>query len=237
MHETRVARIGRQVQPAAATVRGMGVRAVLFDLGGVVLGSPLHAIARHEHERGLPAGFVNRVVMSTGPSGAWSRLERGELPMDAFYAAFEADCAAAGEQIDARTMMREMHEATLPRPEMLEAIRRLRAHGLRTGAVTNNWPGEQDGTRALRLHFDVFVESCVEGIRKPDPRIYALACERIGAAPSEAAFLDDIGVNLKSARAFGLHTIKVDSPVPALRALGMLIGLSLVDDPADAQRR
>jgi putative hydrolase of the HAD superfamily len=234
MHSAKVARIPRQAQPAAATVRVMGVRAVLFDLGGVVLGSPLHAIARHELAQGLPPGFINRVVMTTGPGGAWSRLERGELPMDAFYAAFEADCLDAGERIDARAMMSEMHAATLPRPEMLEAIRRLRAHRLRIGAVTNNWPGEQDGTKALRSHFDVFVESCIEGIRKPDPRIYALACQRIGAAPSEVAFLDDIGVNLKSARAFGLHTIKVESPVPALRALGTLIGLSLVDDLADA---
>ncbi len=214
----------------------MAMRAVLFDLGGVVLGSPLDAIARHEREHDLPAGIVNQVVVRTGASGAWSRLERGELPMEAFYGAFESDCAAAGVRIDARAMMSAMHRATQPRPEMIEAIRRLRANGIRAGAVTNNWPGEQDGTRALRSLFDVFVESCVEGIRKPDPRIYALACERIGTEPSETVFLDDIGLNLKSARAFGLHTIKVESPVPALRALEALVGISLLDGLAHARR-
>ena len=54
-------------------------RAVIFDLGGVVLDSPLHAIARFERDAGIPEGFVNRVVATTAPHGAWSRLERGEL--------------------------------------------------------------------------------------------------------------------------------------------------------------
>ena len=54
----------------------MAYRAVSFDLGGVVLDSPLHAIARYEQELGIPAGFVNRVVIGAGPAGAWQRLER-----------------------------------------------------------------------------------------------------------------------------------------------------------------
>src|SRR5947208_17181764 len=83
----------------------MRYRAVLFDLGGVVVGSPLEAIARFEAEQGIPAGFVNRVVVATGAAGAWSRLERGELTLETFYPAFERDCAAAGHTIDARAMM------------------------------------------------------------------------------------------------------------------------------------
>jgi epoxide hydrolase-like predicted phosphatase len=110
---------------------------------------------------------------------------------------------------------------------MLEAIRRLRAQGLRVSALTNNWVGESDRTRALRSHFDVFVESCALGLRKPDPRIYLHACEQLGVEPPEAVFLDDIGQNLKSARALGMATIKVDEPEPALDALGALLGLTL----------
>src|SRR2546425_4946600 len=85
----------------------MHYRAVLFDLGGVVVGSPLEAIARYEAEQGIPAGFVNRVVVATGAAGAWSRLERGELTLEAFYPAFERDCSAAGHAIDARAMRSE----------------------------------------------------------------------------------------------------------------------------------
>ena len=76
-------------------------RAVLFDIGGVVVGSPLDAIARYERDQGIPAGFINRVVLSSGPQGAWSRLERGELRLDAFFAAFDSECENAGCRISA----------------------------------------------------------------------------------------------------------------------------------------
>jgi putative hydrolase of the HAD superfamily len=205
----------------------MAFRAVLFDLGGVVVGSPLHAIAGYERELGLPAGCVNRVVAATAPHGAWSRLERGELTLDAFYPAFEADCGAAGHVLSARVLMERVAAATLPRPAMLEAIRRIRAHGLLVAAVTNNWVTEDEGTRILAPHFDCFVESAVLGLRKPDPRIFVHACEQLGVTPSEAVFLDDIGANLKAARALGMTTIKVEDPDAALVSLERVLGLRL----------
>ena len=80
---------------------------------------------------------------------------------------------------------------------MLTAISRIRARGLRVAALTNNWPNE--GENPIRAHFDVFIESSVVGLRKPDPRIYRLVCRELGIEPAAAAFLDDIGRNLKSA--------------------------------------
>ncbi|HWP65395.1 MAG TPA: HAD family phosphatase [Candidatus Limnocylindria bacterium] len=205
----------------------MTIRAVIFDLGGVVVGSPLHAIAAYERELGLAAHAVNRVVVSTGHAGAWARLERGELELEAFYPAFEADCAAAGLAIDAREMMRRIALATEPRPVMLEAVRRLRAGGLRVAALTNNWIAEEEGTRLLAPWFDVFIESAVVGMRKPDPRIFTYTCDALGVVPPETAFLDDIGLNLKAARALGMTTIKVDDPDVALDELAAVVGLPL----------
>jgi len=205
----------------------MSIRAVIFDLGGVVVGSPLHAIAAYERELGLERHAVNRVVVTTGHGGAWSQLERGELGLEEFYPAFEADCTAAGFTIDAREMMRRIALATEPRPVMLEAISRLRAAGLRVAALTNNWIAEEEGTGVLAPYFDVFVESAVVGMRKPDPRIFEHACELLGVLPPETAFLDDIGLNLKAARELGMTTIKVDDPNAALDELGALIGLAL----------
>jgi putative hydrolase of the HAD superfamily len=203
--------------------------AVIFDLGGVVLGSPLHAIADYEREQGIPAGFVNRVVADTAPAGAWSRLERGELALGDFYAAFEHDCLEAGQRICARSMMERMAAAAAPRPGMLEAVRRIRAAGLKTAALTNNWEheGDDDGSRELRPLFDAFVESRRVGLRKPDPRIYELACTELDVAPRGAVFLDDIGRNLKTARELGMATIKVTDPEGALAELEALLGLAL----------
>jgi len=211
------------------------IAAVVFDIGGVVQDSPLHAIARYERERGLPPNAINRVVVAAGEEGAWARLERGELTVQSFCAPFEADCRARGVAIDGRVLMERISEASVPRPRMLEAIRRLRAAGLRVAALTNNWVAETPGATAsetmkarLTAHFDVFVESAVVGLRKPDPRIYALVCDKLGLPPARVAFLDDIGRNLKPARELGMATIKVDDPEQALRELGALLDLDLV---------
>jgi putative hydrolase of the HAD superfamily len=204
-------------------------RAVIFDLGGVVLGSPLHAIAEFEREHGIPAGFVNRVVVETGAGGAWARLERGELELGAFVPAFEADCAAAGHRIPVGTMMARMSETALPRPPMLEAIRRIRASGLLAAALTNNWSSGESAaaSEGLRDHFDAFFESSVLGLQKPDPRIYRHACRSLGVDAAEAVFLDDIGRNLKAARELGMATIKVADVATALAELEALLGIPL----------
>ena len=204
----------------------MDCRAVIFDLGGVVLDSPLHAIARYERDLGIPAGFVNRVVVGAGSGGAWSRLERGELPMEEFFGAFEAECREAGQTLSAAEMMLRIGECG-PRPVMLEAIGRIRRRAISVAALTNNWAGEQDRTDELRDHFDAFVESSVVGLRKPDPRIYFFACKSLAIEPSEAVFLDDIGRNLKIAREIGMTTIKVEQPEQALDELSSLLGFPL----------
>jgi len=206
-----------------------GLEAVVFDIGGVVMDSPLHAIARYEREHGLAANAINRVVVASGEHGAWARLERGELTLAAFGALFEADCHTCGITVNAERLMRYVAEASVPRPHMLEAIRRLRHLRFRVGALTNNWVTEGARVAAdLRPHFDVFVESAVVGLRKPDPRIYPLVCEQLGVPPNRTVFLDDIGRNLKPARALGMTTIKVDDPDRALRELGGLLGLDLL---------
>ena len=211
----------------------MNRSAVLFDLGGVVLGSPLQAIRAYAESLGFEPDSINRVVARTAQNGAWSRLERGEIEIDAFYSEFESDCLGAGLRIDARAMMQRMAGSAAPRPAMLTAIARLRGAGFKTGALTNNWAhsdaeGNRDGTRALRGHFDIFVESSVEGLRKPDPAIYRLACDRLGVSPDRVIFLDDIGGNLKPAKALGMTTIKVEDPAVALAELSALVGLDLL---------
>lgn len=222
----------------------MGYRAVIFDLGGVVFGSPLHAIRRYEQANGIEESFVNRLVVSAGPGGSWQRLERGELVMGpAFFAAFDDDVRAAdpsvAERFSAEAMMAAIAEESKPRPRMVDALRRLRARGYTVAALTNNWVSEEEREPAsaeeaamrteVRALFDDYVESSVVGLRKPDPEIYRLACGRLGIEPCEAVFLDDIGANLKSARALGMTTIKVDDPDDALAELWRTLARRLCD--------
>jgi putative hydrolase of the HAD superfamily len=76
-------------------------------------------------------------------------------------------------------------------------------------------------------HFDVIVESSRVGVRKPDPRFYEMACELLAIEPTAAVFLDDLGVNLKPAKAMGMTTIKVVDPAEALRELEAVVGIPL----------
>lgn len=229
----------RRLSGAPATRRRVAcvivsLRAVIFDLGGVVVPSPLDAFRAYEREQGLPHRFLSELVLAGGEDGAWSRLERGELTMAAFGAAFEAECAAAGGTVVATDLFAAMHNGSGPRPEMLTAIARIRDAGLRVAALTNNWRLDDDpqvdasDRQSVMDLFDVVIESAVEGLRKPDPRIYQLACTRLGVAPEEAVFLDDLGANLKPARALGMTTIKVEDPVRALTELGGALGIDLL---------
>jgi putative hydrolase of the HAD superfamily len=203
---------------------------VIFDLGGVVFPSPIDVFRDYERQQGLPHRFLSDVVLTDPHAGAWARLERGELDVAGFCTAFEAECAVAGHRIDAAALMERVGQGFDPRPEMVAAIRAIRARGLKTGALTNNWTPDEPREGAIQSMgdiFDVVVESAVEGVRKPDPRIYELACERLGVRPGESVFLDDLGVNLKAARAMGMTTIKVADPTDALSELSEVLGFSL----------
>ena len=199
-------------------------RAVIFDLGGVVFDSPLCALRELEREKGLPRLAIGRAIESAGRSGAWARLERGELGYLEFQKALQDELDAAGLPLRVAEMMRAMGRALRLRPRMLAALRSLRSRAFRVGALTNNWAGEEiDRFTALEPEFDAFVQSYRVGRRKPEPEIYLLACEALGVSPPEALFLDDIGANLKPARALGMGTIKVDDPDEALAELERML--------------
>ncbi len=208
----------------------MSIEAVVFDLGGVVFPSPLDVFRVYEREHGLPNRFISEVVLADPEHGAWGRLERGDLGLEEFCDAFDAECAAHGGTVDSRDLMRAVGGGLEPRAAMVTAIGAIRDRGLKTAALTNNWadePGRGDRVSPTADWFDVVVESAVEGLRKPDPRIYLLVCERLDVQPPAAVFLDDLGANLKPARELGMTTIKVDEPEAALAELESVLGFAL----------
>jgi len=204
-------------------------RAVIFDLGGVVLESPIELFRRLEAERGLPMNIIGRVVIEAGVGGAWARLERGELSIIDFCTAFDVELKAAGVELSTYELMGELSVATVVRPVMIEAVRKCRGHGLKVGALTNNWAYDAtvDHFAPLKVEFDAFIESYKVGLRKPDPQIYRIACDALAVDFGQAVFLDDIGVNLKAARALGMTTIKVAEPRAAIAELERVLGLPL----------
>jgi putative hydrolase of the HAD superfamily len=208
------------------------VRAVFFDFGGVVLSSPFEAFNEFEAANGLPIDLIRNVNATNPDANAWAQLERRQVDFDAFCDLFEAECAARGYTVDARALMPTLAGAI--RPAMVRAIDRCKAAGLITACLTNNFVswGAPEHERASAIgdvlgRFDHVVESSKVGVRKPDPHFYELACDLAQVEPTEVVFLDDLGVNLKPAKAIGKTTIKVGDPEVAIAELEAVLGLSL----------
>ena len=199
---------------------------MLWDFGGVILDSPFDGFARYEEGHGLPSGFLRGVIATDSDINAWARLERGEVDVAEFTELFEQEARAAGGTIDGAAVLGAL--TGRPRPEMVEAVRRC-AERLPTGLVTNNFTlgGSRLELQEILALFHVVVESSKVGLRKPDPRIYELACDELGITPVRTVFLDDLGVNLKPARAMGMTTIKVMDPASALGELEGVLGFPL----------
>jgi putative hydrolase of the HAD superfamily len=208
-------------------------QAVLWDFGGVLTTSPFEAFNRYEVAQGIPRDFI-RTVNSTNPeTNAWAQFESSKITPQEFDAAFEIETRAAGYPIAGRIVI-EMLSGDV-RSRMVEVLKACKKH-YRVACLTNNvksgeGPGMARGPeKAARVKevmdlFDVVVESSKEGVRKPDPRFYQLACERLGVQPRQAVFLDDLGINLKSARALGMTTIKVTSERQAIAELSEVLGM------------
>ena len=208
------------------------LEAVIWDFGGVLTTSPFQAFARFEAERGLPADIIRRTNASNPWENAWARFERAEVDLETFDRLFAAESLALGAEVRGKDVL-PLLSGDL-RPEMVEALRRVKAE-LKTGCITNNLPANAIGSASGRslyvaevmALFDHVIESAKIGLRKPDPRIYRMMVEALGVEPKGCVYLDDLGVNLKPAREMGMTTIKVVSAAQAIAELEAATGLSL----------
>jgi putative hydrolase of the HAD superfamily len=211
------------------------IRAVLWDFGGVISTSPFDAFRRFEEERGLPRDFLRR-VNSTNPHGnAWACFERGEIDTAVFGERFLSESTALGTAIHGSEILALISGDI--RPRMVAALQKVKTR-YRIACLTNNMPhghgpsmtGSPERARQVAeviALFEVVVESSKVGVRKPEPAFYERACSLLGIQPTEAVFLDDLGINLKPAAAMGMTTIKVTDPDAALSDLGRIIGMEL----------
>ena len=207
---------------------------VIFDFGGVITSSPFEAFNRFEDERGLPRDIIRRINALERDGNAWARFERAEIDAATFDAIFAEEARALGHDLRGEDVLAVL--AGDVRPEMVAALDWLKANGYRIGCITNNVPsGDGAGMArtaenaaaiaAILTRFDCVIESSKVGIRKPDPAIYALACDALGVRPEQCVYLDDLGINCKPAAAMGMAAIKVTSGAQALADLAAALDL------------
>jgi putative hydrolase of the HAD superfamily len=210
-------------------------RAVLWDFGGVILSSPFEAFNRYEAEIGLPKDFIRSLNARNGDTNAWAKMERSEVSLEGFVELFEEEARQQGHKLDGWRILHSLSGDI--RPQMVEALRRCK-QAFRVACITNNMKhGEGPGmarsadtaqaVAEIMMLFEHVVESSKLGLRKPDPRIYRHACDLLGVQPEDCVYLDDLGINLKPARALGMRTIKVGDPDVAIDELQAMVGIPL----------
>lgn len=213
---------------------------VIFDFGGVITASPFEAFNRLEEERGLPRDFVRRVNTADPDGNAWAKFERAEIDAATFDTLFAEEARALGHELEGEAVLAVI--AGTVRPAMVEALDTLKDRGFTIACITNNVPGGKMGvlgagmTRSAEAAIEVadimarfahVIESSKAGVRKPDPRIYLMMCEKLGVEPDECIYLDDLGINCKPASQLGMYAIKVTSGEQALADLSAALGIPL----------
>ena len=213
------------------------IKAVFWDFGGVITSSPFEAFNKFEIDNNLPADFL-RQVNSTNPNdNAWAKLERSEVNLEEFDLLFEKESKNLGHAVKGKEVIALLQGQI--RPEMVKALQKIRGN-LIQACLTNNIrslkeeafeegnvsvSGKNDVIMEL---FDFVIESSKVNLRKPDPAFYKMACEKASIEPSEAVFLDDLGINLKPAKNLGMETIKVINSRDALQELQKLISIKIL---------
>jgi len=202
--------------------------AVVFDFSGVVVSSAFGVLTAVLGDQ-LDEDAALELLL--GPydrdtDHPWHRVERGELELMAWARHVEAEAADRGLQVDWDAVRRMFGEMTV-HDVVVDRVVALRADGYRTALLTNNVKEGSDTWRALVPVddlFDVVVDSSSVGMRKPDPRIFALTLERLGGIePARAVFLDDHPGNVDGARRAGLAAILVADPADAVAELDALL--------------
>src|SRR3546814_899986 len=193
---------------------------VIFDFGGVITASPFEAFNRLEEERGLPRDLVRRINAADPDGNAWAKFERAEIDAAAFDTLFAAEAKALGHDLEGEAVLAVLAGAV--RPAMVAALDTLKAKGFGIACITNNVPsGKGAGmarsetlaaeVAAIMARFDHVIESSKVGVRKPDPRIYEMMCEALGAEPGACIYLDDLGINCKPASQLDRKSTRLNS--------------------------
>ena len=212
----------------------MAIEAILWDFGGVFTSSPFEAFNRYEARRGLPKDFIRKVNSTNHETNAWALFECSRIDAQQFDIKFLEESTALGHAVRGADILPLLSGE--PRPRMLAALRACKQR-FKIGCITNNvihadrpaMAANPDGAaRAAEVMqlFDAIIESSKTGLRKPNPKVYLMMCERLGVSPRACVYLDDLGINCKPAAQLGMVAIKVVTEDQTLAELARVTGVA-----------
>jgi epoxide hydrolase-like predicted phosphatase len=203
-----------------------GAHAVVSDFGGVLTSPLSDAFARIQEEGGVPLDALGRAMAATARASGEPplfALERGELSEAEFLAGLEAALADdLGRPVSLDGFAERYFSALRPNEELFAFLRGARDRGVALALCTNNvreWEPRWRTMLPIDEIFAVVVDSAFVGARKPERAIYEVTLDRLGTAPGDTVFLDDVEVNVAAARELGLRAIHFEDTGQAIAAL------------------
>lgn len=206
---------------------------IFWDFGGVITSSPFEAFNKFEKENKLPENFLRKVNSTNPENNAWALLEQSKINQEEFNKLFFQESSQLGHGVAGLKVL-NLLEGDL-RMGMVNVIRKLNKLGFTQACLTNNFiPSDENQPDMIDLDkktevfdlFDFVFESKEIGLRKPDQAFYDHVIKEVNISPNKIIFLDDLGINLKPAKAMGITTIKVISESQAKKDLSEILNIN-----------
>ncbi|MFL2682719.1 MAG: HAD-IA family hydrolase [Alphaproteobacteria bacterium] len=208
----------------------MTIKTIIFDFGGVITNSPIEGFKLLEEKHGYDKGIITNINMNNPDNNAWAKSERGEIDINTFLEEFEKEALSIGQKINAKEILQQLYGSL--RKNMINKIKLLStSKKYKLICLTNVLKGVDiftpkervEAVKDVMSYFDIIYESYKLNMRKPEARIYQYILKELNIEPQETVFLDDLGMNLKSARKLGINTIKVIEPNDAIYELDQIL--------------
>jgi len=198
----------------------MTIKAVFFDLGGVILRTEFQVPRQQLADRlGMDYDDLNKIVFESETS---SRASIGEISSEEHWAfVLQRLRRPVAELI---TIRDEFFAGDIVDRTLLEYIRSLRSN-YKTGLISNAWGDLRDYVIREKFDdaFDKMIISAEVGAMKPEAKIFQIALEQFGVSPNEAVFVDDFLVNIEGCEKVGIQGIHFKNPETALQQLKELL--------------
>jgi len=211
------------------------LRALIVDYGGVLTSSLQDTMTAwcdadsidYEDFRAAMKDWLGTPSDGQAVTNPVHALERGEIEV----ADFERELAARltthdGRPVEAEGLLARMFTGFSPQPPIAQAVRLAKQAGVTTGLLSNSWGNDYPREGWTEMFDDVVISGEV-GIRKPDPEIFTLAAQRLGMAPAQCVFVDDLAPNVRGAVEVGMVGVHHVTPEQTLDELEALFGIPL----------
>lgn len=201
----------------------MRIKAVFFDLGGVILRTEYQAPRQHLAEQfGMDYDDIDKVVFGGGTNGSAARAALGEITEEEHWRNVMKVLKLPASEYE--RVRDEFFAGDVLDHEILNFLRSIKPK-CRTGLISNAWSGLRDFIQRERFDdaFHHMTISAEVGVAKPDPKIYHIALEKLEVRAEEAVFVDDVLENIEACEQVGMRGIHFKNPETTLKQLKDLL--------------